>query len=83
MAHKEETWDIEYYDVVLFVTGCYSPEEKRVMYNSDLSGYPGAPAEFNIDKIQCGRQDIMELLSGPQLDEIEKLILNTHYDHEY
>ena len=80
---KEETWDIEYYGVVLFVTGCYSPEEMMVMYNSDLSGYPGAPAEFNIDKIQCGRQDIMELLSGPQLDEIEQLILNTHYDHEY
>jgi len=83
MAHKEETFDIEYCNVVLFVTGYYSPEEKRVMYNSDLSGYPGAPAEFDIDKIQCGRQDIMDLLSGSQLDEIEQLILNTYYDHEY
>jgi len=80
---KGETFDIEYCDVVLFVTGCYSPAEARVDYYPDGSGYPGAPAEFEIDKIQCGGQDITNLLSGSQLDEIEQLILNTHYDHEY
>ncbi len=83
MAYKEQVWDIEYYDVVLFVTGYYSPEEKRVDYYEDLSGYPGAPAEFEIYKVQCGRQDIMDLLSYEQLEEIQTKILNTHYGHEY
>lgn len=76
-------FDIEYCNVVLFVTGCYSPEEKMVMYYPDGSGYPGSPAAFEINKIQCGRQDIMDLLSSDQLENIEKLILNNHFDHEY
>jgi len=80
---KRETFDIEYCDVVLFVTGCYSPAEARVDYYPDGSGYPGAPAEFEIDKIQCSGQDITNLLSSDQLEDIEKLILNNHFDHEY
>jgi len=80
---QEEMFDIEYCNVVLFVTGCYSPSEARVDYYPDGSGYPGSPATFEISKIQCGRQDIMDLLSGNQLEDIEKLILNNHFDHEY
>lgn len=80
---REEMFDIEYCNVVLFVTGCYSPAEARVNYYPDGSGYPGSPAAFEINKIQCGRQDIMDLLSGSQLEDIEKLVLNNHFDHEY
>jgi len=77
------THEIEYCNVVLNVTGFYEPEEKQVMYDADMAGYPGAPADFDIHIISCGGQDIMDLISGSQLDEIEQLILNTHYDHEY
>ena len=76
-------FEIEYCDVVLFVTGYYSPEEKRVMYYPDGSGYPGSPAEFEINTIMCCDQDICELLSYEQHRQIETLILNTHYDYEY
>lgn len=80
---KGETFDIEYCDVILFVTGCYSPEEKMVMYYPDGSGYPGAPAEFDIYDIKCGHQEINELLSDKLKRDIEILILNTYFDHEY
>ena len=53
---KAETFDIEYCDVVLFVTGIYVPEEKMVMYYPDGSGSPGYPAEFDIYDIKCGYQ---------------------------
>jgi hypothetical protein len=80
---KKELWDIEYRDVVLFVTGYYEPEEKEITHYSDLSGYPGAPAEFEIEHIHCGEQDIIELLNYDQLREIEIQILNEHYGHDY
>ena len=80
---KVETFDIEYCDVVLFVTGIYVPEEKMVMYYPDGSGSPGYPAEFDIYDIKCGYQKIGELLSDDQKKDIEILILNNHYDHEY
>lgn len=80
---RAETFDIEYCDVVLFVTGFYSPEEKRVDYYPDGSGYPGSPAEFDIYDIKCGHQKINELLSDKQKRDIEILILNTYFDHEY
>lgn len=80
---KKELWDIEYRDVVLFVTGYYEPEEKQVLYYSDGSGYPGAPAEFNIETIECCNQEISELLSDDQIREIEILILNKHYGNDY
>lgn len=80
---KEELWDIEYRDVVLFVTGYYEPEEKEVTYYPDGSGYPGSPAKFDIETIKSCNQDISELLSGDQIEEIEVLILNEYYGHDY
>jgi len=80
---KKENCEIEYCGVNLLVTGYYSSEEKRVMYNADLSGYPGTPADFEIYTVQCDRQDIIDLLSYEQIQEIETNILNTHYGHEY
>jgi len=80
---KKELWDIEYRDVVLFVTGYYEPEEKQVLYYADGSGYPGAPAKFDIEDIKCCDQEISELLSVDQMKEIEILILNEHYEHDY
>ena len=80
---KVKVYDIEYRDVVLYVHGIYSPEEKQVLHYPDGSGYPGSPAEFDIYEIKCGDQDIIELLSSDQVKEIEIEILNSYYDHEY
>jgi len=77
------THEIEYDNVVLNVTGFYEPEEKQVMYDEDLGGYPGAPAEFDIHIISCGGQDIIGILHYETIQEIEKEILNNIYNHEY
>lgn len=75
--------EIEYDNVVLNVTGFYAPEEREVMYNEDLGGYPGAPAYFDIHTILCGGQDIIGILHYETIQEIEKEILNNIYNHEY
>lgn len=77
------THEIEYDNVVLNVTGFYEPEEKQVMYDEDLGGYPGAPAYFDIHIISCGGQDIIGILHYETIQEIELQILNEHYNHEY
>ncbi len=77
------THEIEYDNVLLNVTGFYEPEEKQVMYDEDLTGHPGAPAEFDIHIISCGGQDIIGILHYETIQEIEKEILNNIYNHEY
>jgi len=77
------THEIEYDNVVLNVTGFYAPEEKQVMYDADMAGYPGAPAEFESHIISCGGQDIIGILHYDTIAEIETLILNKYYEHDY
>jgi len=72
--------EIVYKDVLLFVTGDYTPEEKIVMYNDDFLGYPGDSADFNSYNIKCGEQDIMHLLNNDVIEEIETLILDKYYN---
>ena len=43
---KVKVYDIEYRDVVLYVHGIYSPEEKQVLHYPDGSGYPGRTRRF-------------------------------------
>ena len=83
MSSSLVTHEIRYRDVVLNVEGYYCKEEPRVSFYSDLSGYPGAPAEFQINAIMSCDQDICELLSYEQERDIEIIILNTYYGHEY
>jgi|TARA_B110000908_G_scaffold8523_1_gene10571 hypothetical protein len=80
---SETTHEIEYNNVVLNVTGFYEPEEKEVTYDADMAGYPGAPAEFDSHMISCGCQNIMSILHYDTIGEIETLILNKYYEHDY
>jgi hypothetical protein len=69
--------EIEYLGVPLSIEGTYYPSEAQVMYYSDMSGYPGSPAEFEIIKITVTDSDvdIWELLSQRQIDEITELVI--------
>jgi hypothetical protein len=69
--------EIEYLGVPLSIEGTYYPSEAQVMYYSDMSGYPGSPAEFEIIKITVTDSDvdIWELFSQRQIDEITELVI--------
>jgi hypothetical protein len=69
--------EINYLGVPLSIEGNYYAEEAQVMYFSDMSGYPGSPAEFEILKITVPDSDvdIWELFSQKQIDEITNLVI--------
>lgn len=57
------------------VSGYYSPEEPMVMYYPDGSGYPGCPAEFELQSVQIDGTEIINLISDEIFEEIvEKAI---------
>lgn len=64
---------IEFRGVMLTVELDYTPSEPMVMYYSDMSGYPGSPAEIDIINIKIENQDVMELLED-YLDDITELL---------
>lgn len=65
------------YDVYLEVNGYYSAPEPMVMYYSDMSGYPGSSAEFEIISVSLNGTRITDLLSDDVYNEIiEKAIDN-------
>ena len=72
---KKVTVTVEYNNVLLVVSGVYSPPEKEVTYYADGSGYPGAPSEFDIKTILVQQTDISELLSHEQIQEIEEMVI--------
>lgn len=69
-----QTVEINFMNTILEVEGRYCPEEPRVMYYNDMSGYPGSAPEFEIFKIRIADYDITELLED-KIEEIEREIL--------
>lgn len=63
--------EINYLQIPLTVKGVYHAEEPEVMYDSDMSGCPGYPSEFEIHDVLAGDISIIELLSDYQMDEIQ------------
>jgi hypothetical protein len=66
--------------VYITVSGIYSPEEPSEMYDSDMAGYPGSPAEFEIGSIQVNGKDITELVSDDIFEEIIEKVLDNQKD---
>ena len=63
--------------VYLTVSGTYHPEEPREMYDDNMEGYPGYPAEFELQSVQVDGNEIIDLISDAIYDEIiEKVIEN-------
>ncbi len=76
MHNRIET-QVNIYDVTMDVSGYYTPEEPRVWYDGNMEGYPGAPAEFEIDSIKLEGIVITELISDDVYEKIiEKVIEN-------
>ena len=63
--------EIVYLEVPLTVKGIFYPEELELMYDSDISGCPGYPPEFDIHEVFAGGVSIIDLLSDNQLDDIK------------
>lgn len=63
------------YDVILEVSGYYSPEEPEERYDNNMTGYPGSAAEFEIESIMLEGINIHELLSERVIELIIEEVL--------
>ena len=69
--------DVNIYDITLTVSGDYEAEEPRELYDSNMEGYPGSGAEFDIQSIELEGINIIDLLSDIVIELIrEKVIEN-------
>lgn len=75
--HKDIETEIDIDDIKLEITGTYYPEEPMVRYDDNMEGYPGAPAEFEIESVKLLGVDIIDILSDEVYEKIiEKVIEN-------
>jgi hypothetical protein len=62
-------------ELKLTVSGNYYPAEPMVLYDDNMEGYPGSPAEFELHSVELAGIDITEIISDDIIDEIiEKVI---------
>jgi hypothetical protein len=74
---REITTEVKINDITLEVFGTYFPAEGMVMYDNNMEGYPGCPAEFELNTVSLEGIVITTLLDGDIIDEIiEKVIEN-------
>jgi hypothetical protein len=72
---KTITVDVNIYDVTLTVSGDYEPEEPRELYDSNMEGYPGAGAEFDLETVEVEGVNIIELLSNHVIKLIKEQVI--------
>ena len=70
--------EIVYENVVMTVYGEMSPEETEVRYYSNMDGYPGCSAEFEIEKIEVGGVDVTNILDKDVFEPIKQLVLEAN-----
>ena len=70
--------EIVYDNVTMTVYGEMSPEEPEVRYDSDISGYPGCSAEFEIEKIEVCGFDVTNMLDESVFEPIKQLVLEAN-----
>jgi len=75
MKTTKETLTIIFCGIELTVSGTYTPEEPQVRYYDDMSGYPGASSEFDINSVQINGVEINDILSEDQFDEIAEICI--------
>lgn len=77
-----KTTQIEYLNNTLIITGNYEEAEPQVMYDSDMGGYEGCSATFEILKIETEEgSDITNLIwHESDLEAIELLCLDNLND---
>lgn len=69
------TVDVNIYDVTLTVSGDYEPEEPRELYDSNMEGYPGAGAEFDLQSVEVEGVNIIDLLSSNVIELIKEQVI--------
>jgi len=71
-----EELELVLYTVPLQVVGEFTPKEEMVMYYSDLSGYPGAPAEFEIEDVFLNGISIYDLMGDIALESLGDMAID-------
>ena len=66
--------------VYLTVSGTYHPDEDPIMYDSNMEGYPGCGAEFELESVQVDGTEIIDLISNAIYDEIIDKVLENQKD---
>jgi len=75
--HERIETEVKIFDVKLDVTGIYYPPEPMVHHDDNMEGYPGAPAEFELESVEVEGIVITELISDNVIELIrEKVIEN-------
>lgn len=73
-------------------SGIFTPEEPAVMYTKNGDGYPGAPAEFDVDTIEGTASDMLDLIESMILkrgeetslySEIQEMCIDKMKDDEF
>lgn len=66
--------------VYLTASGTYHEEEQQEMYDSNMEGYPGCGAEFELESVQVDGTEIIDLISNAIYDEIIEKVLENQKD---
>jgi hypothetical protein len=70
---------IEFRGVKLDLEGYYTAETPMVMYYEDMSGYPGEPADFELEKILYKDVDVTDIYeSFDVIWDIEELAIEKY-----
>jgi hypothetical protein len=66
---------IEYDKITFDIEYDFYPSERQVSYYEDMSGYPGSPAEVEINSIKIGEFEVYDVLHENVIEDlIEKII---------
>lgn len=71
-----ETVDLEYEGVSMTVIGEYEKAEEEERYSSDLSGYPGCAASFEVQQVLVCGNDITDLIDQVHFAKISEKIFS-------
>ena len=72
---KRITLGLTISDVYLEVSGYYYPEEPTEWYDGNMEGYPGAPAEFEIETIELEGIEISQIISDEVYNKIIEQVI--------
>ena len=75
MKRDRQELDIELKGIEMTIEGYYLKGEPQVMYDGNMEGYPGSDSEFEINSVKIHDQEIWDLLTDNDFDEITQICL--------
>jgi hypothetical protein len=64
--------------IYLVVNGNYYSEEEPIMYDSNMEGYPGCSAEFELQSALVENTDIVDLISDEIFGKIIQEVIENY-----